>query len=270
MRDAAAIDLTVIGMGFLKSVEQLIYAIIVLHKNAGLTIKAKNSKDYIEINTKNIEAESIDTTIGSMANFFKINLKNPEQPQVLREDLPYSVRKYIIEAMFTFKDIRNGYFHKQNIHDWAVIDTIRSTTYNLIFLLLGSASLRETDKTELGFPQENFFSDLYRLCEYINYHAGDIFYLCFDETHECIAIAHRDNAAYPVNGIYYHYSGVYFAPPGQSTAIKLPYMPKQIYLGSLGIQDCEEVKFEPRKVVKIYSEGKFVGPSIWEESGSHY
>ena len=48
------------------------------------------------------------------------------------------------------------------------------------------------------------------------------------------------------------------------------HMPKEIYLGRIGIEDCEQVNFRPQKVQLIFSGGKFVCPSIFEESGNHY
>lgn len=77
MKKAQAIDLTIIGMGYFKAVEQLLYELICLHKNEGRQIK----KDYsrhdlpatVELNDANIDDEAIDTTIGSMAVFYRDN-----------------------------------------------------------------------------------------------------------------------------------------------------------------------------------------------------
>ena len=105
-----------------------------------------------------IEDEAIDTTIGAMANFYKDNLN------MLRGELNWHTRKYVCETIFEYGDLRNGYFHKDNIHDWKKIDTIRDATFSIIFLLLGSHSLSEQNSSKLGMPQRNEYSDYAKLC----------------------------------------------------------------------------------------------------------
>lgn len=131
-------------------------------------------------------------------------------------------------------------------------------------------ALTESNKTALGFPQGDFTSDRYKLCEYVDYHAGELFSLCFDGGKELWVIAKRDTKAKPVNGGLMHYSGAYFSLNGGPGKDIFSDIPDEIYLGILVDTDSPKPEFNPHKVQKIFSQGKFVGPSIYEESGMYY
>nr|WP_314785179.1 hypothetical protein [Olsenella uli] len=47
-------------------------------------------------------------------------------------------------------------------------------------------------------------------------------------------------------------------------------MLKTIWLGSLGIAHTELLQADPRKVVKLFDNGRFVGPSLADEGGLEY
>ena len=270
MKSAQAVDLTMIGMGYLKATEQLLYQIMLLHKNEGRQIKKLSSTEfddlpsYIEFNDHYINLGATDTSIGSMAVFYKKN------PDMLRRDISFSAKKYIIESIFVYKDIRNGYFHKHNIHEWVTIDKIREASLNLAFLILGSAIITDGDRTTIGIPSDDFSSDRYKLCEYVNYHVGDVFFLCYGDQQEAIVQAVRDPYAKPVNGIVFQYTGAYFTQNGSRPKNVFEEMPQKIYLGSLGIKNTATIQLNPHKVTLIYDDGKFVGPAIYSETGNHF
>ena len=77
MGKAGAIDLTAIGLGYFKAVEQLMYALICLHRNEGKLIRSAdpkssvNEKHQVWLDDASIEANLIDTSLGSMAKFYK-------------------------------------------------------------------------------------------------------------------------------------------------------------------------------------------------------
>ena len=48
------------------------------------------------------------------------------------------------------------------------IKSIRKSTLQLLFLLMGATELTEDNKDTMGFPRE-IVSDYYKLCEYIHY-----------------------------------------------------------------------------------------------------
>ena len=125
--------------------------------------------------------------------------------------------------------------------------------------------LTEENKMALGFPQEDFTSDKYRLCEYIHVHAGDGFILCFDESSEVFAIAQRDPQVAPINNLFMRYSGAYFSQCGKSPKNIFTDMPTEIYLCRIEISAEKEIQLTPIKTKLIFSGGKFVGPTLFEE-----
>lgn len=266
MKKAQSIDLTIIGMGYFKTVEQLLFEMICLHKNEGREIKKDYSRkdletDKIELNDSNIDDKSIDTTIGSMAVFYRDNLN------MLRGDLTWRTKKYILETIFKYKDLRNGYFHKDNIHEMERIDVIRNSTFELLFLLLGSHNISDGDKKTLGFPTE-INSDYYKLCEYVNYHHGELFYLDFGKENEKLASGYYDAHSKLVDDNYIGYTGVYFKELGKNGRI-VPFteaqLPEKISLGKFVFGHSDGIEITPVKLKTVFEKGKFIGPLIAEE-----
>lgn len=171
MKKAKAIDLTVIGMGYLKAIEQLLYHVICLHRGSDRKIKENYSKNSILLTQESIEKQAIDTTIGSMAIFFRDNI------DTFRDELTPQAKNYIKELIFEFKNTRNGYFHKDNIHDWNIIEKIRIDTFCLTFLILGGQKLTSQNLKELGVPEPEEFSDFTKLCEFIHFYTGNLFFV---------------------------------------------------------------------------------------------
>lgn len=255
MKRAKAVDLTIIGMGYCKAIEQLLYELICLRKNE-LQDVAFNEDD------------SSWFTIGTMAMIYKSNLD-----VFLRSDLKWRVKKYIRESVFGFKDIRNGYFHKDNINDWNKIEEMRQASYLLLFMLLGSYEFRNGDIEQLGMPNVKEFSDYSRLCEYINFHSGDVFFVDNGNGKEKMFMGSHDPNTRLVDNRYTEYSGVYlrdFDQGGRTYVIQEQSLPKSIYLGKLGIESSETIKINPTKVLKVFEDGKFIGPSIIDEGDFDY
>jgi hypothetical protein len=271
MKSAQAIDLTTIGMGYFKAVEQLLWDLVCLHKNEGKCIKKGNSKkkphDSIPLNDENIASGAVDTTIGAMVNFYKDNL------DMLRSTLLLETKEYILETLFEYKDVRNGYFHKHNISSWSKIEEIRDLTFSLVFLLLAAQQLSDADREQLGISCINVITDYYRLCEYINYHSDELFFLNFGSGKEDIFLSCVDGSAKTIEDSYIDYSGVYFRNLGKNGQIyrfSEDNLPNEIFLGKLNIPQTEDVRLEPVKIKKIFENGKFVGPSIAEEEKLDY
>lgn len=266
MKTAQAIDLTIIGMGYFKASEQLLFEIICLHKNKGLYIKSDYSRHdlppMIELNDENINNRAIDTTIGSMAVFVRNNLN------LFRNDLTWHTRKYIRETIFEYKEIRNNYFHKENIHDWEKIKSIRNITFELLFLLLGSISISDNTITALGL-ENKAPSDYYKLCEYVHYHHDDIFYLDFGNEHETIVFGNADIYSKVVNNGFVEYTGVYFRELGRNGRTRLfrkDELPQKIFLGKFVFGYDSRITITPIKVKTIFEYGKFIGPSLADEN----
>ena len=278
MRKVQSVDLTMVGMGYFKALEQLLFELICVNKNQGYVIRRdRTQKDNkynsaeqegdpsrIVLDDESIASNTIDTTIGSMAIFVRDYFE-----KIMRGDIVFKTKKYVREAVFAYKDLRNGYLHKDNIHSWETIEEIRATTYRLFFLLLGSFSLTDNVLWEIGLSQYIERSDYERLCEYVNYHANDIFFIEHPDYGETILIGCADPNTRVVENRYIDYSGVYFRPLGEQAKAGYRFtrdnLPNAIYLGKLDIGGDEEVHLEPKKCKKVFEKGKFVGPSIAEE-----
>lgn len=261
IKKAKAIDLTVIGMGYFKAVEQLLFELICKYKNKDFYIR------NVLLDNHNIKEKIIDLSLGAMATFVRNYLD-----KVFRYDITYPTKKYVREALFGYADLRNGFFHKDNIKSMEKILEIRDTTYQTFFLLLGTFDLSNDDLTGLGFPSE-CLSDYHKLCEYINYHSDKIFFLDMGYEEEIIVISCVDVYSRTADDRYIQYSGIYFRPFGPGIKgfqgilrFDEQHLPKTIYLGKLEFKRSEQISFQPIKVRKVFENGIFIGPTIAEET----
>ena len=262
LKEAQAVDLTPIVLGYFKSIEQLLYSIILLHLDAGMAMKKKKSKcEKIGLSKANINF--IDFSIGSMANFYK------ENHVVLSDKISRHGKEFIVESIFEFANFRNEFTHKHNIYDWNKVEEIRLASFQLGFLLIGG--YKYDDKNKLSMPKAYDDSDFYRLCEYINFHAGDVFFL-EKKGFEDVFVACSDEYLELIDGEHIKYSGVYFKNFGNYKKFKITIdnTPEVIWLADMGIKNNEKVNFELKKICKIFDNGKFVGKSIIEEYENDY
>ena len=271
MRKAKAIDLTIVGTGYFKAVEQLLWEMICLHKYESRMMKKNSSfKDLpfdLPLNDDNINENKLDTTLGSMAVFYSKNM------DILRSDISEKARRFVRESIFDYSDLRNGYFHKHNIHSWNKIEEIRNESFNMIFLLLGAQALSDSDIQKLGFVEKEQSNDFYKLCEYFNYHSGEIFFIKTPHDNEDIFIACSDYLASVSSDGRMIYSGIYIRGIGKNAPrfkITEASLPKEISLGKFVYAQTENINITPMKVKKIFENGRFVGPSIAKEDGLEY
>lgn len=237
MKKAHAIDLTVIGTGYFKAAEQMLYALIKLY-NPSFDPKS---------------------TLGDCATFYKDN-----HDIILRSDVHWSTRDFIFEAIYEYADLRNGYFHKHNIHDPAKILEIRSATYTLMFLLLGGQKLSNSDLVSLGLTALTGDSDFELLCDYIQYHKNSLFCVAPDDYPEqWIRIVPRTEVPQSVRDtekgpcIYFNVLGAnncgrFFAED----------VPKRIWAGKISISHTTKVELAYEKTLLIFEGGKYVGPVV--------
>lgn len=266
MKQAKAIDLTVIGTGYFKAIEQLLYELICLHKDEGRKIKKNRSKDLVPLTQQNIDKKDyLDTTLGAMANFYKDNI------DILRSDIG-PAKDYVRETIFAYTKVRNGYFHKHNIHNWEKIDEIRRSTFQLMFLILGSQQLSTDERKVLGQPDTSIFDDYYKLCEYVNYHSNEFFYINLGGE-DSLAISVSDMQMVTEDTDYIRYSGVYFKELGQNGRtfkFSRENLPLVICTAKMIFAKTELVNAEPVKVMKIFENGHYIGTSIVDEDKLSY
>lgn len=245
MKKAQAIDLSVVALGYFKTVEQLLFEVIKLFHSG-------------------TELSEDDYTLGSIATYYK--RFNPYGDSIY----PFT-KSYIKEYVFYYKDLRNGYSHKHNITDKDKIDEIRNATYDLIFLILGSHKFNDEKLSKLGYLEREYENDFYYLCEYMNYHAGDAFYV-YAGDREIMCFANNDVNL--VNkGKYLEYSGVYI----QDIVSKKKYridantLPTKVILGRLEVVGKHKIeKLSIEKIKTIFEDGKFLGSRIRDEIEEEY
>ena len=245
MKKAKAIDLSVVALGYFKAIEQLLFEIIKLYH----TGPALNEDDY---------------TLGSIATYYK-------RFNSYADGIRPFTKSYIKEAVFHYKDIRNGYSHKHNIKNPEKIEEIRNETLLLIFLILGSHKLSENQLMSLGYVERSYENDFYNLCEYMNYHAGDAFYI-YAGNREIMCFAKNDPEA-TNEGDYIKYSGVYIMDMVSKRTMKIASssLPTKVVLGRLQIIGKHSIeKLSIEKEQTIFENGKFVGPRVMDEIEDKY
>ena len=143
------LDQTAIVAGYLKSVEQFIYALIVAHANRGWKIFVEhkrytdangNKRKYpFDANYKN----TYNLTLGALNAY----MKEPRNKFFSNYD---SIQTKIMDFLEKYcMHTRNGYLHKDNIYTWAEINEIRNQTYCAYYLLLGYLYINNDMRTSL-------------------------------------------------------------------------------------------------------------------------
>ena len=140
-------DLTNVVAGYLKSIEQLLFAVIELARDTGISMSSKKRYDsnshFIPYTTEN--EHLVDTTLGSLEN--AISYSPNSQMLGINED----VRKYLVAAIRDWREKqRNGYFHKGNLRSVETVNEIRDKAIQLYFLILGSCTIRDEQLVKLG------------------------------------------------------------------------------------------------------------------------
>ncbi|MBO4869424.1 MAG: kinase [Clostridia bacterium] len=174
-------DYTSIISGYVKSIEQLIYKIILLNvdNNCKITINPNKSNDakknitlykyvkekgfvlyndgseyvkYLYMDLTSAQINYMDSSLGTFEYFLRNN-KSIFVDETCSE---------IIAAMVgCFRDeYRNGYFHRHNLKNWDIVEKTRSNAIYLYYVLLGGSIIPDDKKTELGIRNEDEFDKL--------------------------------------------------------------------------------------------------------------
>ena len=141
-------DYTAIVSGYLKSVEQLLYAISLFSIDKGNKIKYSRGRDVngnkpkteridnvkmVDFNSDNLPC--IDTTMGALWHYIEKN-----QDSLLTVDKQYM--NLLIQCLDCYStECRNSSFHKHNIDKWSRVEYIRSNTFVLYILILAGCRL---------------------------------------------------------------------------------------------------------------------------------
>ena len=134
------LDNTFIVAGYLKSIEQLLWDILLI------IAKGRQLNGY-QINESN--EKIIYNTLGSL-NYFLNDWANKDLFENAFGNSTTFVMGYINEIISHWRELRrNGYFHKDNLNDLNKIDLIRNETFFIYMLILGSLEISENDLNRL-------------------------------------------------------------------------------------------------------------------------
>ena len=158
-------DFTSIVSGYIKSVEQLMYTIVLFSldkvRSNGryfqIAPKIGDKSNTLDFTSDNLENGRVDTSLGALCHFFRMN----KEALVIGG----TYKETMINCLFCYADeCRNDNFHKHNINDWDRVEAIRNNTFFLYTLLLGNCKLGESDPetiSKLGIAIDDKLSRIY-------------------------------------------------------------------------------------------------------------
>lgn len=179
-------DYTSVVSGYLKSIEQLLYKIVMLNIDNDCKIAMKRDMlkkafrqnipvfelidnkfnkvpgnkqgnnyrftNYPYIEFTEHQKEFMDSSIGTFEYFLRCNkhiFSNPDNA------------KTVTDMISCFRiECRNGFFHTHNLNDWDLVEKIRKNAIYLYFVLLGSCIIPEERKHELNLIHHDQFDEL--------------------------------------------------------------------------------------------------------------
>ena len=198
LKELKHFDYTAIISGYLKSIEQLLYKIVMLNvdNNCKISMSSANEissrakrnqitayKKYLDtwisipldenvkhkcIELTSTQVQYMDSSIGTFEFFLRNN------PHIL----VYPERsKTIADMVSCFRiECRNGFFHTHNLSDWKTVETVRSNAIYLYFVLLGGCIIPKTKLSDLGFLSNDAFDELCKkIREFRHYNSEFIF-----------------------------------------------------------------------------------------------
>lgn len=225
-------DFTSVISGYLKSVEQLLYRIVMLNVDNSCKISMSNANDviteaisnniivyqlkggkwqvvpanaklkykYIDLTSK--QTQYMDSSIGT----FEFFLRNNKHIFV---DSQYA--KTIADMVSCFRiECRNGFFHTHNLTDWDVVEKTRSNAIFLYYVLLGGCKIPSNKMSELGIISSDAFDNLCKkIREFKNYNVEFIFEYTDGKKLNLIYDFKNNTAEYTEEGIE-HYEKLLF------------------------------------------------------------
>lgn len=205
-------DYTSIISGYLKSIEQLLYKLVMLNidNNCIISLKTdkdtkqkaitdgvivyemkwdKNKKSFVKTVAKNgwekwlkfpyidftsTQKEYMDSSIGTFEYFLRNN------PNIYIDS---DLAKVICDMVSCFRtECRNSYFHTQNLHDETIVDKVRENAILLYFVLLGSVKTTLENKNNIGIEQEDKFDLICKEIRRLHHYSADFTFMYADGT----------------------------------------------------------------------------------------
>lgn len=174
-------DYTSVISGYLKSIEQLLFTIVMINVNNNCKISmSATKKDRNKARTNGVIAYAyegnewkpttignsgyiycdftsdqviyMDSSIGTFEHFIRYNkhiFRNPEMAEM------------IADMVCCFRvECRNGFFHTHNLRDWDIVEKTRSNALFLYFVLVGACIIPAEKEMELGIISSDDFDEL--------------------------------------------------------------------------------------------------------------
>lgn len=176
-------DYTSIISGYLKSIEQMLYKIVMLNinnnciiamrkekeklaKKSNINILYKNNFPYINFNDNTIEY--MDSSIGTFEYFLRYN------PKIFIDESLSETISLMVSCFRT--ECRNGYFHTHNLKNEEIVRKTRENAIWLYFVLLGGISVCKRKNAELGIISSDKFDEICKsIREFRNFNPEFVF-----------------------------------------------------------------------------------------------
>ena len=229
-------DYTSVVSGYLKSIEQLLYKIVMLNIDNDCKIamkrdmlkkafkqnipvfklidnkfnkipEYKQGNNYKFTNYPYIEftehhKEFMDSSIGTFEYFLRCNkhiFLNPDNA------------KTVTDMISCFRiECRNGFFHTHNLNDWDLVEKIRRNAIYLYFVLLGSCIIPERRRRELNLIYHDQFDELCKkIRDFKKYNIYFVFEYEDGIKHKLVYDIHNNTIEFNDDGLE-HYDGLLF------------------------------------------------------------
>ena len=210
-------------------------------------------------------------TLGTLTGFIGyINLKQqviPRNITLLDERLSQATNDEIIRYLSSIMILRNDHFHKDNIDNWNLVNTIRNNAYCIYYLILGGYKQIDEfiDKFEI-INEET--TDDYKLCKFVyELPAYDLkgHFLIFriENSDGFYSIIEKDNIKFDSDGIP-QFSGIYikeiYKDEGDITFYPIGKLPCKIRMAYVDGLDIHTKAIERKQYIfkTIFKNGKFL------------
>ena len=234
LKDLQRFDFTAVISGYLKSIEQLLYKIVMINvgnqcritmsgdseirqdakkhrisiyewdKKTRSIVPATGWKDnkqyYIDLIPSQVKY--MDSSIGTFEYFLRNN------PHILVH--PWKV-KQIADLVSCFRiECRNDYFHTHNLNDWKIVEKVRDNAFYLYYLLLGGCIIPQAKIGNLGLLSSDSFDDLCRRIREHYRYLGEFIFEYADGKKRNVIYDHMNNTIQHTDKGIEHYERLVF------------------------------------------------------------
>ncbi|MCR5541138.1 MAG: hypothetical protein K6F71_10035 [Ruminococcus sp.] len=151
-----ALEKTAIVVGYLKSIEQLLYTLIMTKIDTGKKFRRRDKNDKsnnikrVAFSSKNLG--TLDFCLGNLINYLYKNSRDSDTWLI-----DYHLVEDITSLILKYKDMyRNDHLHKDNINANEEIDEIRIQTIKIFYLVLGAFNLEEKSIDVLEISETDY------------------------------------------------------------------------------------------------------------------